>query len=320
MKEIGGYLELERFSGKEYHTDCISFNTARNALRYVIRKKNIKKIALPKMSCISVIEACNKENAEIIYYSVGENFLPALEGIDSSVWIYITNYYGQLDSEYLEKLYSEYPNIIVDNVQAFFDLPVKNIPTLYSCRKFFGVPDGAYLYFEGENKTDFSKDFSFNRTEFLNGRFEKSASEFFANYQENEHFLDSCDILEMSDYTKNMMRAIDYEKALKKRRDNYEILNKEFQALNLFKPKTPFGPFMYPLVVENGMELKKKLAKRKIYISTLWPNVLQSYSVDENEYKITANLLPLPVDQRYTEEDMLYMADVIKEILSEETK
>lgn len=32
MREIGGYLELERFGGEEYHSDALAFNTAINAL------------------------------------------------------------------------------------------------------------------------------------------------------------------------------------------------------------------------------------------------------------------------------------------------
>lgn len=37
-------------------------------------------------------------------------------------------------------------NLIVDNVQVFYTPPIKGLDTIYTCRKFFGVPDGAYLY------------------------------------------------------------------------------------------------------------------------------------------------------------------------------
>lgn len=35
--------------------------------------------------------------------------------------------------------------IILDNTQSFFQKPISGIDTIYSCRKYFGVPDGAYL-------------------------------------------------------------------------------------------------------------------------------------------------------------------------------
>lgn len=40
----------------------------------------------------------------------------------------------------------KYSNLIVDNVQAFYTPPIKGLDTIYTCRKFFGVPDEAYLY------------------------------------------------------------------------------------------------------------------------------------------------------------------------------
>ena len=50
----------------------------------------------------------------------------------------------------------------------------------------------------------------------------------------------------------------------------------------------------------------------KIYIPTLWPNVLDECEPDTLEYKFAADILPIPVDQRYGVEDMEYLAEVIK--------
>lgn len=44
MKEIGGYIELDRYNGKMLHDDGILLNCGRNALEYIIKAKNIKKI------------------------------------------------------------------------------------------------------------------------------------------------------------------------------------------------------------------------------------------------------------------------------------
>ena len=50
------------------------------------------------------------------------------------------------------------------------------------------------------------------------------------------------------------------------------------------------------------MTLKKRLAEKKIYVPTLWPNVLSLRQALEKDY--TENILPLPCDQRYCIEDM----------------
>ena len=66
--------------------------------------------------------------------------------------------------------------------------------------------------------------------------------------------------------------------------------------------------------VENGPEIRKRLIANKIYIPKLWP---MDYHRDEIEleYKLADNILPIPCDQRYTEEDMLYICSILKACL-----
>ena len=68
---------------------------------------------------------------------------------------------------------------------------------------------------------------------------------------------------------------------------------------------------MYPLHVENGAELRKELQKEKIYIPTLWPAVLDICREGELEYDMAKNILPLPVDQRYTTDDMQHIVQTL---------
>ena len=79
MREIGGYFELELGCGKELYTDEIRLNSARNCLRYLIRKRNIKKIQIPAYTCPVVWEVLENEGCEIIYYEIDENMLPGVE-------------------------------------------------------------------------------------------------------------------------------------------------------------------------------------------------------------------------------------------------
>lgn len=69
---------------------------------------------------------------------------------------------------------------------------------------------------------------------------------------------------------------------------------------------------MYPLWIENGAAARKKLQAEKIYIPTLWPNVLQELPEKAIEYQLAANILPLPVDQRYTQVEMQRIVDRIR--------
>ena len=69
---------------------------------------------------------------------------------------------------------------------------------------------------------------------------------------------------------------------------------------------------MYPLYINNGNEIKKKLQERKIYVPTLWPDVYKLCDKTETEYQMAENIIPIPVDQRYNVDDMKYIVNEIK--------
>ena len=60
MKEIGGYIEFEQYSGKMFHEGAVALNCARNALLYLCKAKGITKIAVPKFLCDSVGGVCRR--------------------------------------------------------------------------------------------------------------------------------------------------------------------------------------------------------------------------------------------------------------------
>ena len=62
MKEIGGYIELDKYSLPMLHEGAVALNCGRNCLAYIIRSRNIKAIDLPYLLCDSVIDLCEKEN------------------------------------------------------------------------------------------------------------------------------------------------------------------------------------------------------------------------------------------------------------------
>ena len=147
MKEIGGYFELELSSREGFHKDAIKLNSGRNAFKYILKIQNVRKVYIPVFICDSIIEPLEELNIEYEFYNIDKNF----EIIDEIVLkenekLLYVNYYA-LKLKYVQKLANRYESkLIVDNTQAFFELPIINIDTIYSPRKFFGVSDGGYLY------------------------------------------------------------------------------------------------------------------------------------------------------------------------------
>ena len=312
MKEIGGYLDLERSHGNhEYYGDLIALNTARNALVYLLKARKIKKLYIPYFLCDSVSGVCNREGYKYEYYKVDEHLRPVFDKeISEGECFYLVNYYGQISDDEILEFKNKYGNLIVDNVQAFYQKPVLGIDTIYSCRKFFGVPDGAYLSTNIILGEELYQDISENRMAHIIGRAKESASAYYAAYTANEGLFENLKLKLMSELTHKLLSDIDYQKCKCKREENFKYLHERLGAKNKLNITIPEGPYMYPFYSENGMTLKKKLAAKKIYIPTLWPNVLDMDCKIEKD--LAENILPLPCDQRYDEDDM---NDIIKQIL-----
>ena len=49
---------------------------------------------------------------------------------------------------------------------------------------------------------------------------------------------------------------------------------------------------------------EKKLIENKIYTATYWPNVKECCDTDSLEYRMTYEVVYLPIDQRYGTEEM----------------
>lgn len=313
MREIGGYIELDSYHLPLLHGEAIALNCGRNALAYLIRSRKIRKIWLPKFLCSSVSDVCKKEKVKVYHYSINNSFSFNDIELGEEDWLYIVNYYGQLSNIKIEKLAKKYRRIIIDNAQAYFQIPVKGVDTLYTCRKFFGVADGAFLYTEEFLNEDIPVDVSFDRMRFLLGRYEGTASAFYAEYNQNNHFFANESIKKMSKLTNNLLHGINYEKVKKQRTNNFAYLHDNLHFYNKLQLKIPQGAFMYPLYVDNGQELRKLLQEKNIYIPILWPDVFNVCGDNELEYDMAKNILPIPVDQRYDIEDMKYIIDEIKQ-------
>lgn len=302
MKEIGGYFELERFEGSGYHKGLLELNSGRNALAYLLRTKKIRTLYLPVFLCDSVSNVCSREGCQVAYYPIDKAFLPVFDRpLEEDQWIYVVNFYGQISNEQVMQMKERWPRLIFDNVQAFFQKPLENVDTIYSCRKFFGVPDGAYL--ATEPAAELPQDVSCDRMRHILGRFEGAASEYYGDFKANDRNMVDLDVMQMSALTQNLLRAVDYESVRTKRNKNFETLHKVLGEHNPLPLSIPDGPYCYPFYCKNGMQIKQKLAQQKIYVATLWPNVLQTEgNALEKDY--AENILPLPCDQRYTPEDM----------------
>jgi hypothetical protein len=260
---------------------------------------------------------CIRNGYKFEYYNIDAEFMPIFnKTLADDEYLYVVNYYGQLTNGKVLELKHRFAQIILDNIQAFFQKPLDGIDTIYSCRKFFGVPDGAYLSTDVRINEDLAVDNSRERMTHILGRYEGIASDYYSHFQNNDASFKSETLKHMSKLTHNILGAIDYDRVRRIRNENYAYLERELSKQNKLELTTPDGAFAYPFYVENGIEIRKALAQKKIYISTLWPNVLTIQPKGSIEHDYAKNILPLPCDQRYSVDDMKCVVEEMRKCIN----
>lgn len=311
---IGGYFELELAVTEEFHKNVIRLNTGRNAFEYILRAKNYKKVYLPYYTCDVMLEPITKLNLEYEFYSIDSNFFPIFDfkSIDENEVFVYNNYFGLCDKQ-TKEIASLCVNLIIDNSQAFYSKPIQGVDTFYSPRKFFGLPDGAYLYTDKLLDYNLEKDISYERCEHLLGRIDTTAEQHFQIYKENSKGLCNQPIREMSNLTQKLLSSIDYNKVADLRRQNFNYLHSKLNKRNKLKFEfdNSAAPMIYPFLIENGAALKKELIANKIFVASYWPNVLDWAKADSFEHNLTKNMIAVPVDQRY---NSYLLEKIIKQI------
>ena len=206
-KEIGGYFQLEELQGTEYYPDLYRVNLGRTALLWLLQTKGYKKIILPVFLCASVTETCEENHIQIEFYHLDENLnvkYPRRK-LDEDEVLYLVNYYGQLTDEQILEYRRIYGNIIVDHTHAFFQKPLPGIDTLYSCRKFWGVSDGAYLSTDAGFTEEIPQDYSADRMKHILGRYERDAGTYYKDMLKNAAGYEHMEIRRMSALTRNLL-------------------------------------------------------------------------------------------------------------------
>ena len=323
MNPIGGFFSLETNDGLGYHNEALRLNAGRYALEYVLKARKYGKIYLPYYICDSILQPIIRQGVEYEFYHINDNFEPAdkIKPKDDEAVLYV-NYFG-LKNDYASSFCYVHRNTILDQTQAFYSEKGNkynnnkfNCDTFYSCRKFFGVPDGAYLYTNCLLDEELPLDESFDRMTFLTKRIDRSPQEAYDDFKANDKLFASLGMRRMSRLTESIMEGIDFSAKANRRIRNFHYLDKTLHESNRFKWVMNYGtvPMVYPYYVEDGERLRKHLIDNQIFCARYWPNVLEWCKPEDFEYQLAKNLVCIPIDQRYGEEEMEYIVKQIESL------
>lgn len=315
---IGGYFELELPDyGRFLHDDGVLLNSGRNALEYVLRSlPDVRRIWIPYYTCEVILEPVRKLGIAFSFYRINAA-LEIWDAIDLQAGDYLlyTNYFGIKDC-YVQNLADHYGmRLIVDNAQAWYADPIPGTSTVYSPRKFVGIPDGGIACCDfGIDVDQFEQDNSFNRCSHLLKRIDLGAAAGYQDFRENSGLFVNQPIRKMSRLTERMLRAVDFEAVKQKRKSNFLFLNERLKKENEFSllDCSSFEcPMVYPFLGEEN-SLRELLIKNGVFVATYWPNVSNWSGQSLLESRLAQDLVCLPVDQRYGELEMERIVSLIK--------
>jgi hypothetical protein len=314
-KAIGGYFELELPKIESFpYQNAHQYQSGRSAFRALIQARQPKKIWLPSYICDAMIEPILAERVAVEFYPIGLDFMPEthihLKECDLLVYV---NYFG-ICSNNENALLNHYnpKSIVFDHSQAFFCPPENNLATIFSPRKFFGVPDGGLLITDLNISEPTQRHPSnINSYTHLIQRLANGPEHGYASYLEAEKNLSDSTPKKVSIATQKILEAIDFESVKKKRNTNFKYLHSHLSKSNQIDIAPIInGPLCYPYLAQD-QALKEKLTKNRIYTPTYWRDTLKRVTKHSPEANLTKNLIPLPCDQRYTTEDMEIILDII---------
>ena len=310
MKPIGGYFEWEFPSndGSFLHSAGVLLNSGRHSLEYILRSiGQVKRLWIPYYTCDVVLQPIERLGIPYSFYHINKDLMLACDHVlENGEYLIYTNYFGIMDG-YCQALASRYESqLILDNAQALYAPHLDGINTFYSPRKFVGIPDGGIAYTNNPVNMEFQKDHSYNRCAHLLKRHDLEPMDGYNDFKASSHKIAITPLSLMSTITQNMLASLNYRSIREKRMANFSFLHTHLACSN--KLDIPLSdsfacPMVYPYYTTD-LELRKRLIADQVFVATYWRNVLNWCDEGEIEYELCKNIIPIPIDQRYGEDDM----------------
>ena len=251
QREFGGYLPLELPHGQELYTGAgvLRLNCGRNAIVAALRDAGAKKVYLPYYNCNTVYDAVTRAGFAVERYPLDARRLPVCPALGDGEWLLYVNYFGIASDDLLAEVKRRWPRVIFDNTQAFFSAPRMDADSynVYSCRKFVGVPDGAYLVHTGLTDGIYPADTSWQHAAFLFRCIDESVNSAYGDSLDNESRFDG-EIRGMSPSTRRILASVEYDALRLRRRANYEVLHAALAPHNALDCPAGADAMIYPFL------------------------------------------------------------------------
>ena len=326
------------------------FRSGRDCLKYIAKIEKECKIAfVPAICCESMAIPFKQYGVGYILYplnkdyTINEEFV--LNNIKEHQIILINNYLGLKtkeatikENEFLDRLKQNHHVVIVRDVtqsleEALYSDKSKDDYTIFSSRKWAGLPDSGVMWSNKDIIVQYDEpDFKYAelknqamkiKSEYLSTHDISIKQKFMELFKQAEEIIDNdVKIIEMSEFSKELLYSLDFEKILNIRKSHVKHFEEKLEEVNkslkekikLLSKGTNCSGQYFPIYVNNQKELQKHLANNNIYCPVIWPMMEE---LDNAEFgfcnDLVSHMLAIPCDQRYSLEEIDYIIVKIME-------
>lgn len=302
--ELGGYFGLELPASREpAMPGALRFQSGRACLAALLEAAAPSRLWMPAYICDSMLLPLRKLGIPHALYGIDAamRVAPGLEMANGELILYV-NYFG-LCGEGERDAVARFgaARVILDRAQAFYAPARQALATIYSPRKFFGLPDGGIMRTTAQVSPASEIDTgSIGRCMHLLLRHDGPAQPGYPHFQRAEASLQDSTPRAMSALTARLLDSIDVETARERRVANFAFLHERLGRYNEFPvgADATQGPLCYPLLIRRE-GLRDLLIRNKVFVPTYWPDVSGRSRPGGHEHDLARYTLALPCDQRY---------------------
>lgn len=319
------------------------FRSGRDALKAVAQqyKKTHDTVLLPVLCCESMVTPFSVNGYEISFYKLKENLTADEEDLkskmsDTTLVVYMS-YFGiePFGYDFLQTLKRDYPKAkfvedrthtpLFNNADFLADVVVVSI------RKWLAIADGGLIFSKDEFKENYSADLKFSdlrktamkkKSEFLQSGNEKLKEEFRMLLGEAGELLDvSPNPYGMTGASAEQLLETDFDGIYEQRVKNVHTLRDGLQPLadcgrlGFITTAPEKSTLYFPILIKNRDNVQKALAEKSVFCPVIWPVPEQARNICPNSEYVADNMLAIPCDQRYAQEDMLRIVEIINTVI-----
>jgi len=321
MSAIGGFPPLEigpAAADAPYHARAVALASGRACWHAVLRAVRPRRVLVPFYICDAVLQPFAATGTPVERYALAEDFRPD-ESVrpGSGELMLVVNYFGVQSRFTADLATHDGDRVVVDDTHAFFRRGTADAWSFNSARKFFGVPDGGFLYGPAPDLRELPPS-DVDDCDHLLARLAGDDDRAWERFKQHEARI-GIELRAMSSISTRLLDAVDMTRARCRREANFKALHRRLRDLNTIAlpldDVAADGPICYPFLPSADVD-RSALASRGLFVPAFWPELpARGDRAFEWERMVARRLLPLPIDQRYGEPEMERVVRTLAQVL-----